>query len=183
MVVQEKRYTLAEYRAFCELPQNKNRLFELIGGEIVEKMASFKSSRLALRIAHLLGNYLDLNGIGYLTGADGSYILSEDTTFMPDVGYISKQRLPQEPEREVEGPPDLAVEVKSPTDSKRELRLKAEDYIRFGTKMVWLVFPDEKRIEVYVPGEDVRELGINHTLDGGDVLPGFTLPVRDIFPT
>lgn len=181
MVIQEKRYTIAEFHAFSERPDNKNRLFELINGEIVEKVASFTPSKLAMRIGHLFSKYLDVHDIGYITGADGSYILSEDYEFMPDVGYISKARLPEEPEREVNGPPDLAVEVKSPTDSKRALRQKAEDYLRFGTKMVLLVFPDEQLVEVYVPGQDVREVKVDGVLDGGDVLPGFTLPVRDIF--
>ena len=182
MVIQERRFTLAEFHKFAALPENRDRLFELINGEIVEKMASFSPSRIAMRIGYLFSSYLDKNEIGYVTGADGSYILSADYEFMPDVGYISKVTLPQEPEREVQGPPDLAVEVKSPTDSKRGLRQKAEDYLRFGTKIVWLVFPEEQRVEVYLPGHDVREYSINDTLDGGDVLPGFTLPVRDIFP-
>jgi Uma2 family endonuclease len=180
MELQERRYTLVEFHAFSELPENKNRLFELINGEIVEKVASFTPSKVAMRIGRFIGNFAD--EIGYVTGADGTYILAEGYEFMPDVGYISKERLPQEPEREVEGAPDLAVEVKSPTDSKREMRLKAEDYMRFGTKMVWLVFPDERKIEVYVLDEDVQELTINDTLDGGDVLPEFKLAVRDIFP-
>ncbi|MBL8153322.1 MAG: Uma2 family endonuclease [Anaerolineae bacterium] len=180
MVVQEKRYTIAEFTRFTELPENKNRLFELIDGEIVEKVASFTPSRIAVRIARFLDTFAE--SLGYVTGADGSYILSPDYEFMPDVGYISKIRLPQEPAGKVDGPPDLAVEVKSPTDSKRELRLKAEDYLRFGTKMVWLVFPDDQRVEVYIPDADVRELSITDTLDGGTVLTGFTLPVREIFP-
>ncbi|MFN8376325.1 MAG: Uma2 family endonuclease [Anaerolineae bacterium] len=182
MIVHEKRYTLDEFHVFSEAPENKNRLLELINGEIVEKVASFKPSRLALRMGHLLSIYLDQNDIGYVTGADGSYILAPGYEFMPDVGYISKARLPQEPERQVQGPPDLAVEVKSPTDSKREMRQKAEDYLRFGTKMVWLIFPEEKLVEVYVPDKDVAEININGVLDGGEVLPGFTLPVKEIFP-
>lgn len=180
MVVQQKRYTLAEYQAFAELPENKNRLFELIDGEILEKVASFTPSKIAMRIGRFFGNFTD--DIGYVTGADGTYVLSETHSFMPDVGYISKASLPQEPEREVYGAPDLAVEVKSPTDSKRELRLKAEDYLRFGAKMVWLVFPEERRVEVYELDQDVLELGIDDTLDGGDVLPGFSLRVSEIFP-
>ncbi|GIL13076.1 MAG: hypothetical protein BroJett038_17960 [Chloroflexota bacterium] len=182
MALREKLYTLDEFHAFVERPENKNRLFELINGEIVEKVASFTPSRIALRIGHLFATYLDQHDIGYVTGADGSYILSPAYEVMPDVGYISKERLPQEPERAVEGPPDLAVEVKSPTDSKRELRQKAEVYLRFGTKIVWLVFPDEQRVEVYVPDDDVREFDMNGTLDGGEVLPGFALPVSQIFP-
>jgi Uma2 family endonuclease len=179
MALHQKQYMLAEFHAFAELPERKNRLYELIKEEIVEKGASFTPSRIAIRIGRFIGNFAD--AVGYVTGADGAYILSDEDEFMPDVGYISKARLPSEPERQVHGPPDLAVEVKSPTDTKRELRLKAEDYIRYGTKMVWLVFPDDQRIEVYLPGQDVRDLDINGVVDGGEVLPGFTLPVRDIF--
>jgi Uma2 family endonuclease len=100
---------------------------------------------------------------------------------MPDAAYISKERLPTEPEREVIGPPDLAVEVKSPRDSKRELRKKAEKYLEYGTRMVWLVFPDDELVEVYVHDEDVITVSGDAILEGRDVLPGFQLPVRDIF--
>lgn len=179
MVFREKHVTLEDFQVFCDLPQNKNRLFELIGGEIVEKMASFTPSKIAMRIGRFIGNFAD--SMGYVTGADGTYILSPGYAVMPDVGYIAKARLPVEPEREVQGPPDLAVEVKSPTDSKRELRLKVEDYLRFGTKMVWLVLPEEQQVEVYIPDADVSEYGLEDTLNGGDVLPGFTLTVKKLF--
>jgi Uma2 family endonuclease len=85
------------------------------------------------------------------------------------------------PPSEVQGAPDLAVEVKSPTDSKPDMRQKAEDYPRFGTLMVWLVFPDDLEVEIYVPDKDVQTVKIDGTLDGGAVLPGFTLAVREIF--
>jgi Uma2 family endonuclease len=170
------------FRAFASLPENRGRLFELIDGEIVEKMGSFTPSYLAAWIATFINLYLMQNPIGYVTGADGAYILSDDHALMPDVGYISRARLPTKPDREVPGAPDLAVEVKSPNDSKRELRRKAELYMRFGTKIVWLVFPETRQIEVYLPDQDVRELGIDDTLDGGDVLPGFSLPVKQLFP-
>ncbi|MDZ4767328.1 MAG: Uma2 family endonuclease [Chloroflexota bacterium] len=175
--------TIAEFRAFCDLPENKGRLFELIDGEIIEKMGGFTPSNMAGWLVTFINNYLMKNPIGFTTVTDGSYILSDDHAPMPDVGYISKVRMPQRPAREVEGAPDLAIDVKSPNDSKRELRKKAETYLRFGTKMVWLVFPEAQTIEVYLPGKDVIELGIADTLDGGDVLPSFTIAVKDIFPT
>ncbi len=78
-------------------------------------------------------------------------------------------------------PPDLAVEIKSPTDSKRDMRKKAEKYIAFGTTLVWLVFPDEQIIEVYEGKEDVKTLGLEDIVTGGSVLPGFELAVSDIF--
>ncbi len=181
MVIQKQIYTSDEFRAFCEQPENKNRLFELIDGEIVEKVGSFTPSKLAIRIARHVGNFADEHDIGNVTGADGTYILSPRHHFMPDVGYISKERLPNDPPREVQGPPDFAVEVKSPNDTKREMRKKAEDYLAFGTRLVWLVFPDDQEVEVYVPSEDVKTVKIDGVLSGGDVLPGFTLAVKDIF--
>lgn len=178
MLVHQRKYTLEEYRAICDLPENRDRHLELIDGEIVEKMGSFKPSAIASEFNFEIKTYLKQNPIGYVTGEAGGYVISPVHTYMPDVGYISKARLPETPERESPIPPDLAIEIKSPTDSKREMRRKAEVYIAHGTRIVWLVFPEDQRIEVYTPNGDVVELGLDDTLDGGDVLPGFTLAVR-----
>lgn len=182
MTVQERRYSLDEFHAFTARRDNRDRLFELIDGEIVEKVASFTPSKLAMDIGFELNLYLRQHPIGFVTGADGSYILAEGYEFMPDVAYISKARLPQPPKREVIGAPDLAVEIKSPTDSKRQLRRKVEDYMRFDTKIVWLVLPEEKQIEVYVLDQDVIVVGVDGVLIADEVLPGFSLPVRSLFP-
>jgi Uma2 family endonuclease len=183
MVVQKKTYTYPEYAAFQALPENADRIFELIEGEIVAKMPSFEPSNIASRINRRVGTFAeDEHDLGYMTTADGGFILSDEDTFVPDVAYISRQRLPEKPRREVIGPPDLAVEVKSPTDSKRAMRRKAEKHLAYGTRLVWLVFPDEQEVEVYdARFEEVQNVGLNGTLDGGDVLPGFTLTVKDIF--
>jgi Uma2 family endonuclease len=181
MAVQGKTYTAAEFFAIEDLPENADRILELVVGEIVEKMLSFAPSRIAVKIGHYLSQYIDEHPIGYITGSDGGYIMSEGNIFIPDVAFISKARLPQEPEREAPVPPDLAVEVKSPADAKRGLRLKAEKYLISGTRLVWLVFPDEQLVEVYLASEDVRTLGLNDALDGADGLPDFSLHVRAIF--
>ena len=181
MAVQKKTYTLAEYEQLQDLPENRGKLLELIDGEIVEKVASFTPSRIAARIIQLIGNYLDEHNIGEVTAPDGTYVMSDDNGFIPDVGYITHTRLPEEPTRFASVPPDMAVEVKSPTDSKRELRMKAEKYLTLGTQLVWLVFPDEQIVEVYVPGRDVEEFSANDILDGGNVLPGFEVHIRRIF--
>jgi Uma2 family endonuclease len=182
MAVQKKTNTYADYSAIQGLPENADKILELIDGEIVEKMPSFTPSRVASRFNYYIMQYLMDDEIGYVTVADGGYVLSDEHTFNPDVGYISKARLPKIPDREVLVAPDLAIEVKSPTDSKRAMRRKAEIYLAHGTRMVWLVFPDDKIVEVYVPDQDVETVGIDGTLNGGDVLPGFTLPVKNIFP-
>jgi Uma2 family endonuclease len=181
MVVQKKTYSQADYAKFQNLPENAGRIFELIDGEIVEKMPSFVPSNIAAKVIYYMQGHNLQNDLGYVTGADGGYILSDEDTFNPDVGYISKAHLPEKPSREVIGPPDMAVEIKSPTDSKREMRRKAEKYLAYGTQLVWLIFPDEQTVEVYVPDEDVKTVGFEGTLDGANVLPGFTLAVKDIF--
>ena len=104
-------------------------------------MPSFTPSRIAAEIVYQL-NSISRHDIGYVTGADGA-IMSDENVLIPDVGDISKARL-QMPDREAPVPPDLAVEVKSPTDRKRALRRKAERYLEHGTRMVWPVFPDEQ---------------------------------------
>lgn len=176
------RYTLAAFHAFVDQPENADRHFELIDGEIIEKVGSFIPSEIAITVATFIKLYLREHRIGYVTGADGSYALSEENEFIPDVAYISKERMPEKPKREATVAPDLAVEVKSPNDRVRALRRKAERYLELGTKIVWLIFPESKTVEVYsVSEEDVQTFKIGDTLTGGDVLPDFTLAVKDIF--
>ncbi|MBX3061837.1 MAG: Uma2 family endonuclease [Anaerolineae bacterium] len=178
----KERLTYEDYVAFTERLENEQRIFELIDGEIVEKIPSFTPSEIAAYFIRKLGNYLDVNPIGRLTTPDGGYRMPNGDVTIPDVGFITKARLPHRPEREAPVPPDLAIEVKSPTDRVRPLRRKAEKYLEGGTRLVWLVFPEERKIEVYdLTAEDVFTIDIEGTLQGGDVLPGFTLKVADIF--
>lgn len=182
MAVQQRTYTSAEFWEFVQRPENRGRFFERRSGELVTVSPSNPyASAVAVRISAALVNFV--GDSGYVTGADSGYDISPDDTFAPEVAYISKARQPRLPETSFNPlPPDLAVEVKSPADSKRELRRKAEIYLAHGTRMVWLVFPQERRVEVYVPDADVIELGPDDTLDGGAVLPGFALAVSAIFP-
>jgi Uma2 family endonuclease len=75
----------------------------------------------------------------------------------------------------------------SPTDSIKAAQRKALKYLSFGTRLVWVVYPDDQTVDVYRPAEGesatIQVFGVEDTLDGGDVLPGFSLSVRDIFPT
>ena len=78
-------------------------------------------------------------------------------------------------------PPDLAVEMISPTDEPAEIAKKQELYRRAAVPLVWWVYPDRRTVGVYQHGQLVAELGEGDDLDGGDVLPGFRLPVAEIF--
>lgn len=167
--------------------QAPDRRFELIDGEIQEVSASFVPSAVAIAIAIELGTYLKEHDLGYLTGADGSYIMDEagQNVFMPDVGFISYERLPEMPEGFVPAPPDFAVEVVSPSDSVKAVQRKARRYLSYGTRCVWIVYPQEQSVDICTPapesGMTVHEYGLDAVLPGGDVFPGLTLPVRLIF--
>lgn len=146
---------------------------------------SFVPSQIAMKIGHLILTYLDTNDIGYVTGSDGGNILSPNTKLIPDVGFISNSRLTEIPTREVPMLPDLAVEVVSPTDSIRDIQRKALKYLSYGTKMVWVVYPEDQTVDVYRPANDgqavIKTLDKNDTLSGADILPNFAVNVGQLF--
>ncbi len=173
--------TAAEFEAWALQAENAEQRLELVAGEVVAVVSNNYASAVAARILIRLGAYIEKRKLGYLTGADGGYQVGEDR-YIPDVAYISKQRQPQ-PSLEAYNPqpPDLAVEVLSPTDDARVVRRKVANYLAAGVT-VWLVLPEERAVEVYAPGQPVQTLGEKDTLRGGELLPDFALPVKDIFP-
>ncbi len=183
MVVQVKRVTVEQFEAFARLPENADRLFEFIGGEIVEVPSNPYVSEIAIEIAVHIKLHLREQGIkGHVTGESGGcQVVGE--RYAPDVAYIASEKqaaLPYE-QGYNPNPPDLAVEVVSPSESDRRRSIKVANYLAAGT-LVWVVYPPAREVEVYQPGEAVKIVSLDGTLDGGAVLPGFTLAVRDIFP-
>ena len=180
MVLQIQHVTIEEFDQFISLPENTDNSFEYIGGRIVEGVSSVRSSQIAMFIGSFVNVFVITKQLGYVTGADGGYIVSGER-YIPDVGFISKARQSEVP-NEVYNPlaPDLAVEVLSPSNEPGDMRIKIINYLRANTT-VWLVDPDKKQVEVYVPDKAPVTLGEKDTLEGGDILPGFTLKVADIF--
>lgn len=180
MVVGTQKMTVVEFDQFVMLPKNADRLFEYIGGEVVEVVSNQKSSTLAARINGFLFIYLMQHKSGFLTGSDGGYMVAGER-YIPDVAFISKERQPGPSDDAYSSiPPDLVVEVVSPSNTPHEMRVKVVNYLSVGTT-VWVVDPDQQRVEVYAPGQRVSKVDIDGTLDGGDILPGFSLAVKDIF--
>ena len=182
MAVTTQPITVEEFERLAVEPENADRRLEFVGGEISEVVSNSYSSRVAARILVKLGIFLEGANIpGYLTGADGGYQVG-DERYIPDVAFVSKARQP-EPSHETYNPlpPDLAVEVLSPSDQPDVMRLKLANYLAAGT-VVWVVNPETKTVEVYTPAKRAYRLGADGTLDGGEVLPGLALPVKDLFP-
>ena len=175
------RVSVQEFEKIAALPENAERHLEYIGGEIVEVVSNSKASKIAMRIGARITIHVEAHQLGRVTGADGGYRVSGED-YMPDVAFISNARQPKDP-NVAWNPlaPDLAVEVASPTDRPTIIADKVTNYPLAGT-LLWYVFPDDKQIKVYEQGQPSKTFGIDDVLDGGKVLPGFTLAVKDIFP-
>lgn len=160
--------------------------WELIDGELVPVTPSgLESSSLGHRIGRIVGNFVDVHGLGMMTGADGGYVLFPDraTIRVPDVAFIRQDRLPPKGERSrfPRLAPDLAIEVLSPSDSTSEVIAKLEMYQESGIPLIWIVDPQKTTITIIATGKPTVVLRPGDTLDGGDVLPGFSVPVAEIF--
>jgi Uma2 family endonuclease len=134
-------------------------------------------------IAHFFNAFVIPQNLGYVTGPDGGYKLAAGRIRRPDVGFIAAARNVKLEGVEFDGAPDLAVEVVSPDE---DVFKKAREYLHSGAKIVWAVYTDEKIVYVCTLDDhgilSWQPFDINSTLDGGDVLPGFTLAVREVFP-
>jgi Uma2 family endonuclease len=105
----------------------------------------------------------------------------DDTVRSPDVAFVSFERMPDIPVGFAPVAPDLAVEVLSPGDTASDLQEKLDDYFAAGTRAVWVIDPDRRAVALHSSTGPTRRLREPDTLDGGDVVPGFTLPVRALF--
>lgn len=161
-----------------------DRLYELVDGTLVEKAMGFEESGFA---AHLIGYllvFLERHDLGKVVGADAFMRLFPGLVRAPDVAFISWERYPKKKRRRGEIPtvaPDLVVEVFSKGNTRREMQRKLEEYFRAGVRLVWYVDPGKRTVRVYTAVDRSTLLGEDQTLDGGDVLPGFTLSIRDWF--
>ncbi len=179
----QKLYTVEEFEQYVSLPENQDRRLELEDGMIVELApSSFLNTVTEGRIIYYLNAVIIPGNLGHLTVPDGGFRLSPSRVRQPDIGFISSSH-----GLKVEGvvipiTPDLAVEVVSPDE---DVFKRAKEFIRAGTRIVWAVYAEDRTIAVFTPAEGsefrIRELTVNDTLDGGDVLPGFSIPVAQIF--
>lgn len=166
------------------LPDDGKR-YELHNGEIVEVgTSSSKHTVLGAWIAFMLISFVKAHKLGGLvTGADGTYELNALNTKVPDAAYISKEKSAILPRGTVFFPsaPDLAVEIKSPSNSVNEMRDLALPYLSNGTRLVWAIDPDEKKVQVYRTGAQPFEISGDGELEGYDVLPGLNLRLVEMF--
>ena len=162
---------------------------ELVNGEVIE-MAPVGGThgQVTIRVSRRLAEHVERHGGGEVVGGDVGFILQlpndPERVRAPDVAFVSRQRLPEGglPEGFLVGPPDLAVEVLSPTDNPMDVQQKIRDYLEAGTRLVWFFAPRPKTVTVYRADGSARLLREHEVLTGEDVLPGLTIPLAEIFP-
>jgi Uma2 family endonuclease len=166
--------------------ERDKRLCELIDGTLVEKpMGSFESA-IAAWLIFYLNAFLESNPIGTVLGEAGMMRLFSGRVRMPDVSFISNSRLSSRQLRMqpiIAVGPDLAVEVISDSNTKAEISQKKVEYFESGTKLVWVIYPLEERVEIFLgPTEEPAEvLGRSGVLNGAPAIPGFTLELEKLF--
>lgn len=174
--------TVTEFKRFLAEPENADRLFELIDGEIVEKGPTEEHSLIAGNIYAALRTFVQVHKSGRVAFEVRRQMPDDEhNALLPDVEFTSAERaLPVVRKGAVPQMPDLAVEIKSPDDSYIALREKAIYYLKNGSQLVWLVYPGKQQVEIHT-SESVRTVGSDAVIDGDPVLPDFRLPVNDIF--
>ena len=174
----------ATERDVLRILDRENRLYELVDGTLVEKTVGLKEAALASSCSRLIGNYLELHDLGFVAGADGTLKLMGKLVRIPDVSYFSWDRLPSKEYPSAAIPdlaPDLAVEVLSEGNTVREIERKLKEYFMSETRLVWVIDPKTRTVKVFTAPDRFEVKTETDTLDGGDVLPGFTIELKKLF--
>lgn len=194
MAVQPKLMTVEEFwEQYAGLP------YELVGGVPVSvgslRDASGKAGEgvptgyLHAAVEHLiskrLGDFVEKKPLGVIVTGEAGFQLGPDELRGADVAFIRSGRLAAitEPGKYIPFPPDLVVEIVSPGDTASKVQTKVDLYLAAGTQLVWIIYPDLRRVIVFEAGGQFKLLGQDATLDGSDLLPGLSIPVSDLFPS
>lgn len=160
---------------------------ELLHGELV--MMSLEGEEHGLVVVNItvpLAIHIRQNGLGGVFGAETGFIIARnpDTVRAPDVGFVRAERVSPAPGQGFfPGPPDLAVEVVESTDRAKDVLSKVYQWLDAGCRAVWLADPASRSVTVYRSRNEIRVLAATEQLPGEDVVPGFSLPVAEVFRT
>jgi Uma2 family endonuclease len=162
----------------------ENRSCELVDDTLVEKAVGAEESLLAIWLGRLIHEFVQSRNLGIVTGEAGLLQLTGGTVRAPDLAFISWDRMPnrRRPSRPIPAlTPDLAIEVLSKRNTKKEMVRKRKEYFRSNVSLVWEINPRKRTVRVYTAIDEFRDLTASDTLTGDPVLPGFTLPLAQLF--
>ena len=189
MEIERQLLGVDDFLQIIEHADFEDRVVELIEGEIVEMpLPNPIHAAILISLSTAMNVFVKENRLGRVLGGDVPFILERnpdgrDTLRGLDIAYLSTERFPGTlTRRPFAVAPDLAVEIISPGNKAEDIEKKIEQLLEAGASLVWIVYPDLRRVAVHSPAGTVR-LRDSDTLSGGDVLPGFEIRVDDIFPS
>jgi len=156
--------------------------YELIEGELVVVAAGLEHETLVFRLILALGNFIQKYSLGHVFGSNLGYWMRNGNLRSPDISFVAKDRLDditRDPKGFLHGTPDLAIEILSPSNTVQAMKKKSVEYFENGSRLVWIVAPADRTVVVLRP--DGSEATVTDTLDGEDVVPGFSLVVSELF--
>jgi Uma2 family endonuclease len=176
------------FEQYVEISERRpgGKLYEWVDGTLVEKAVGYYESRIATFIIRALLNYVEEHDLGIISAPDGFMRILPDIARGPDVTFVAWASLPggRPPAREDRVPsivPDLVVEVLSESNRPGEMARKRREYFTAGVKQVWEIDPETRSAVVYTAEDQLAPVPANGTVSGGDILPGFTLSLQEIF--
>ncbi len=189
MEVNNRLYTVDDVWELQGWDGKRDRKYELIDGELVEMSpTNLLHQWLAAEFSGEIRDYVKRNDLGFV-GVEGGFSPADNRHMLlaPDVAFVRKDRMPQPLPQTFAGfMPDLAVEIASPSNTIAELRQQAAIYLQHGVRVVWLALPDHRGVEVHRQDDDetvaFEFIDQDSRLSGEDVLPGFELEMRRLFP-
>ena len=180
-IQKNKRWTYDDY---INLPDDHN-IYEIIEGNLYMTPAPTpKHQNVSLNLAFLIKSYLKEHLIGKIYEAPIDVLLGQQTVVRPDILFISKKYLSIVAEKNIQGPPDLVVEIISPGTIQKDRILKVKTYAKFGVKYLWLIDPDNQTLEAFELAKETCRL--IESLAGEEVFnpslfPGLSIPLKELW--
>lgn len=179
---EDRLFTIEEFE---RLPEDDRHKFELVRGRLVrESRPGARHGRLGIKLGRRLDEFAIEHDLGLVFTDTGFTLFRDpDTLRGPDLSFVSRARIPASGYAGTfwQLAPDLAVEILSPSNRPGEMREKVSDYLAAGSLEVWVVDAERQLITVHRRNAEVERLEAGDTLDGGAVLPGFRLPLAELF--
>lgn len=156
---------------------------ELVDGEPQMSQSTFIQGIIEARMSAALTTYVVAHDLGFVCGSSTAFWMKSGNTRAPDVSFTTKARFKGKalPRKYMRGAPALVIEVLSPHDTLIGLAIKMREYFDSGAQMAWAISPEDQTVLVYDSARPDHLLKVGDTLDGGTVLPGFSLPVAELF--
>jgi Uma2 family endonuclease len=161
------------------LPKDGNK-YEVVEGELRMSPAGWPHEVVVAELIALLAPFVKGRRLGSVLGSNTLYVLPSGNRRGPDVSFVKAGRLPDRTTPFPKLAPDLAVEVVSPSDTPRAMLDRVGEYLQAGVSLVWVIDPVKRTAAIYRSFTDVRQVDEHGTLDGEDVIPGFSCRLQDL---